>query len=131
MSDGGPSRGIRWTRFRDTGAPCGGSLTKADTHPSSSCPRWWQVPGSLRNRLLRLDGQVGTAVNAEEHVADPRWISGELAGQLVRTAQLPGDGVVAPSDREFAFEPAKPSFTREVGSFRRRGSPPGVRDPGE
>jgi hypothetical protein len=89
----------------------------------------------LRARLLRLDGQVGAVVNAEKHGVDPVVVSGEVAGQLGRLVQQmdlgAGDGAVVQSGRELGFEPIKPGFTREAGSFRRQGSPQGTQGRGE
>ena len=110
-------------------------MTRTNNHPSSSHPRWWQVPGSLRTGLLRLDGQVGTVVNTEKHVVDPAVLSGEVAGQLGQLMQQTGlgtdSGVVEPSSRAFGFESVKPGFTREAGSFRRQVPPHGLQGPGE
>lgn len=96
---------------------------------------WWDTSGSLRARLLRLDGQVGAVVNAEKHGVDPVVVSGEVAGQLGRLVQQmdlgAGDGAVVQSGRELGFEPIKPGFTREAGSFRRQGSPQGTQGRGE
>lgn len=104
-------------------------------HAGSSAPRWWDTPGSLRTCLLRLDGQVGAIVAAEEHVVDPAVVSGEVAGQLGRIAQqmglAAGTAAVEQSDRAFGFEPVKLGFTRETGSIRRQAPPHGGREPGE
>ena len=85
--------------------------------------RWWETSGSLRGRLLQLDGQVGAVVNAEKHVADPAAVSGELARQLGRLAQQmgfgTGNGVADHAEVAPGFEPVKPGFTREAGSIRR------------
>jgi hypothetical protein len=110
-------------------------LATRHEHPDSLCARWWETPGSVRASLLRLDGQVGVVVNAEKHVVPPVVGSGEVAGQLEQIAQRMGmgtdDGVFEQSDLAPGFEPAKPGFTRESGSFRRQVSPHGVQDPGE
>lgn len=95
----------------------------------SSC--WWQMPGSLlpgslRINLLRLDGQIGAAVNAEKQkqMDAPGVGLGKVAEQLERVAQQMGlgvgNGVVEQADRELSGEPVKPGFTREAGSFRRQ-----------
>lgn len=95
----------------------------------------WETPGLLRTRLLWLDGEVGTAVEAEKQVVDSAAVSGDLARHLRRLAQQmgleAGDGEVEQSDRALGFEPVKPGFTRESGSFRRDVPLPGVRDLGE
>jgi hypothetical protein len=97
--------------------------------PGDSDPRWWETPGSLRTCLLRLDCEVGAVVHAEKHLADPAVVSGEVAGQLERMAQQTGlgagDGVVEGPGRAPGFEPVKPGFTRQAGSFRRRVPPHG------
>lgn len=107
---------------------------------TSKCPdspgfRWWETPGSLRTDLLRLDGEVGTAVEAGKQVVEPTAVSDDLARHLGRLVQQmglsAGDGMVEKSDREFGFEPLKPGFTREAGSFRRQGSPQRIRELGE
>ncbi len=95
----------------------------------NSIPHKSEDPGSLRASLLRLDGQVGTVVNAEMHLVAPVVVSGEVAGQLERIAQQTvlgtGGGVVEPQDEAPRFEPVKAGFTREAGSFRRRVPPRG------
>lgn len=104
-------------------------MTKTDSHQSGSDPRWWQVPGSLRNHLLRRDGHVGTVVNAEKHVSRPMVVSGELAGELGRIARQMGlgtdDGVAEQSGKVPGSGCVSPGFTREVGSFRRQVPPQG------
>jgi hypothetical protein len=83
-----------------------------------------RIPESLRTRLLRLDGEVGTVVNAEKHVVDPAVISGEVAARFGRLVQqmCPGaeHGVVEQPSNATGFGPVKPGFTREAGSVRQR-----------
>ncbi len=99
-------------------------MTAKDNPPGSPGSRWWEPPGLLRVRLLRLDSQVGAVVNGEKHVIDPAVFSGEVAGQLRRIAQQlgvgAGDGAVEQSDRAPGFESVKPGFTREAGLVRRQ-----------
>ncbi len=82
------------------------------------------IPDSLQETLLRLDGQVGVVVDAEKHMIDPPLISGDVAGELERVARQMGLGtageVVGQSDAAQVFPPAKPGFTREAGSLRRQ-----------
>ncbi len=96
------------------------------------CSRWWETPGSLRTGLLRLDGQVVAVVNAEKHVVDPAVVFDEVAGQLGRVARQmgldTGDGAVEQSGEAPGFEPAKPTYTRVAGLFRRQVPPPAVRE---
>ena len=96
----------------------------------SPAPQVWETPGSLRSRLLCLDGALGVVVNAEKRVVDPWIVSGEVGGQLERIAQQmglgAGDGVVKQLGSVLELEPVKPDFTREAGSFRRQGSLYGV-----
>lgn len=110
-------------------------LTSTSEHSDSLGSRWWSTPGSLRSRLLRSDGQVGAVVNTKKHVIDSGMISGKLAGQLERIALQMGlslgNGGVEQSGGAPVFEPVKPDFTREVGSFQRQVTPHAVRDPGE
>lgn len=98
-------------------------------------PHWWETPGLLRTRLLWLDGEVGTAVEAEKQVVDSAAVSGDLARHLKRLVQQmglgTGDGEAERSGEVPGFEPVKPAFTREAGSFRRQVSHHGVRDLGE
>ncbi len=100
-------------------------MTTLGGQPGSPDPRWWETPGSLRSRLLRLDGQIGAVAHAERHAVDPAVISGEVAGELGRLVQQmgldTGDEAVGYSDGALVFEPVKPSFTREAGSNRRTG----------
>lgn len=92
---------------------------------------WWE----LRTNLLRLDGQVGSVVNAEKHVVDSGPVSNDMARNLGRLLEQigidAGNGTSGLSDTAPAFERVKPGFTREAGSFRRRVPPHAVRDPGE
>lgn len=110
------------------------ALKKTNEH-SDNAASLWEAPGSLRTCLLRLDGQVGAVVHAEKYVADSAVVSCELAGHLGRIAQQmglgSGDGVVEQLGNAPGFEPVKPGFTREAGSFRRQVPPHGVGDPGE
>jgi len=102
-------------------------------HLGGSGSRWREAPGPLCTYMLWFDGQVGAVVSAEKHVVDPAVVSDEMAGQLGRLVQQMGlgaeDGEIKQSDRDLGSEPVKLGFTREAGSFRRRGSP--VREPGE
>lgn len=98
-------------------------------------PHWWETPGLLRTRLLWLDGEVGTAVETDKQVVDSAAVSGDLARHLGRLAQQmglgAGDEEVEQPGRGPGFEPVKPGFTREAGSFRRQVPPHAVRDSGE
>jgi hypothetical protein len=109
-------------------------LTAPNEHPSPD-PGRWETLGLLRSALLRLDGQLAAIVKAETHVVDPVAVSDELARQLKRIAQQmglgAGDGAAKESGKVRGFEPVKPGFTREAGSFRRQVPPHGVRDVGE
>lgn len=93
--------------------------------PSGFSPHWCGDPGSLRTRLLQLDGQVGAVANAEKHATKPAAVSGDLARHLRRIAQQMGlDAGPETADEPHtarAFEPIKPSFTREAGSSRGAG----------
>ena len=84
----------------------------------------------MRTYLLRLDGELGAVVNVEKRVVDPWIVSGEVGRQLERISQQmglgAGDGVVKQLGSVLEFEPVKPDFTREAGSFRRQGSLYGV-----
>ena len=95
-------------------------------------PHYGETPGLLRTRLLRLDGEVGTVVEAEKQVVDSPAISGDVARHLKYRAQQmgldPGDGEVEQPGNGPGFEPAKPGFTRVAGSFRRQVPPHAVRD---
>ncbi len=85
--------------------------------------------------LLRLDGQVGSVVNAEKHVAGSGPVSHDIArhlGQLLEQMGLDaGNGTAGLSYKALAFERVKPGFTREAGSFRRQDPPHGAGVPGE
>lgn len=91
--------------------------------------------GSLLASLLRLDGQVGAVVNAGKHMVEPSVVSSEMAVQLERIARQTGlssgNGVVEQPGSARGFEPVKPGFTREVGSFRRQVPLHAVREPGK
>ncbi|MBV9143160.1 MAG: hypothetical protein JO115_19975 [Pseudonocardiales bacterium] len=99
-------------------------MTTPNEHPGSPGVRWWETPGSLRTGLLRCDGQVATAVNAEKYVVGPTVVSGEVAEQLGRLAQQMGvgDGALKQPSGALGFEPLKPGFTREAGSIQRQGN---------
>lgn len=107
----------------------GNALKKSGNHPGGPGSLWWESPGTLRTTLLRLDGGVGAVVNAEKHLAGSAAISVDLARHLGRLVQQMGldaeNGVVEQSGGVPGFEPVKPGFTREAGSFRRQVPPQG------
>lgn len=91
-------------------------------HPDDLDSRWWKAQGLLRTKLLRLDGEMGSVVNAEKQAVDPAVVSDDVARQLRRLIEQTvfgaGNEAAGQVDRIAGFKPLKPSFTREIGSRR-------------